>query len=280
MVQQNRGSIVCPSCGKLISANTEACIHCGRKNPGRLKLMEKYYHLLGLHRGLISNIVTACVAIYVISLLIDPMAIFQTRGMFNLFSPSGKAISILGATGTHYVLTWGRWWTVFTAIYLHGNLLHILFNVLWIRQMGVMVEDLFGTSRTFIIFTFSGVLGFVFSILAGIPATLGASGAIFGLFGALVFYGRKRGGYFGQAIFQQVGKWALILFVMGFLWPNVDNFAHAGGFVGGYLSAMFLGFQEYTFERPWHRYTATGLAIFTGIAFVLSVLTLVLAGVV
>ena len=91
----------------------------------------------------------------------------------------------------------GHWWTLLTAIYLHGSVLHILFNVLWIRQLGPAVEQLYGPSRLVVIFTVAGAAGLLASNLLGLPLTIGASGSIFGLLGALVAFGQKRGGAFG-----------------------------------------------------------------------------------
>lgn len=273
-MNKNRGSRLCPSCGKLISADSPQCLYCGRRKPGKTSWTDQFMALFRFNSGVVQSIVTSCVILYVISLLIDPAAILRVRGFFDVLAPSGKSVAILGATGSHYVITWGRWWTIFTAIFLHGNLLHILFNMLWLSQLGSLVEDLYGHARTFILFILAGVLGFLFSTFAGIPATLGASGGIFGLFGALVFYGRHRGGSFGTAIYQQVGTWAIILFVFGFMMPNVDNFAHLGGFIGGYLFAMWLGYQERKRERPVHRLFAAILAVITLAGFILSVVTL------
>src|SRR5439155_357844 len=83
-----------------------------------------------------TNVVTvACIALYVASLLLDPRAAASARGPFDAFSPSDGALMALGAAGT-YPWRLGHWWTILTGIYLHGGILHILFNVLWIRQLG------------------------------------------------------------------------------------------------------------------------------------------------
>jgi len=71
-----------------------------------------------------------------------------------------------------------------------------------------------------------------------------------------VYYGRKRGGQFGAAIYRQVGSWALVLFLFGFMMPAVNNLAHAGGFISGYLFAGLLGFQEQSRETAGHRFMA------------------------
>src|SRR5262249_41228887 len=123
----------------------------------------------------------------------------------------------------------------------------LLFNLLWVRQLAPEVEELFGQARLMVIFTAGGVLGFLFSNFAHVAFSVGASGAIFGLLGALVSYGRGRGRAFGRALVRPDGRGALILFVLGFLMPGVDNLAHAGGFVGGYLAGSTLGSRE---RRP------------------------------
>ncbi len=269
MIERKKtGSMVCPSCGKLISANSKECYNCGRKNPGLWGYGPSINKLLNSFNGLISTIVTVNIILYIIAILIDPGAILQTRGLFGLLAPSGQALDRLGMTG-QYAIAHGRWWTLITAIYLHSGILHILFNMLWLRQLGAMVEDLFGTYRTFIIFTLSGVVGFVASFMFGIAFTIGASGSIFGLLGALVYYGRKRGGTFGSAIYRQVGMWAIILFMFGFMMSAVNNYAHAGGFIGGYLTAMWVGFHEQGLENQHHRQFGILLAVLTAISFVL-----------
>jgi rhomboid protease GluP len=160
---------------------------------------------------------------------------------------------------------------------LHGSLLHVLFNLLWIRQLGPAVEEFYGRSRTFLVFTLSGVAGFALSNALGIAFTVGASGAVFGLLGAMVHFGRSRGGVYGVAIFRQYWQWALVLFVMGFLMPGVNNAGHAGGFLGGYLAALLLGHEATRPERPWHALAAALAAAVTVAAFALALYTAFLA---
>jgi len=266
--RKTTGSIVCPSCGRLVSANARQCIHCGRRNPGLWGFGPGLRKLLGENYGVSSYIIGACIFLYVIAILIDPTAILRRSSTFSFLAPSNEALDQLGMTG-RYAIASGRWWTVLTAIYLHAGILHILFNMLWMNQLGQIVQELFGSSRMFLIFTISGVLGFILSTYLGVPFTVGASGSIFGLLGALIYYGRFRGGQFGAAIYRQVGIWALVLFLFGFMSPAVNNIAHAGGFVGGYLSAMLLGYQERRHETALHRRLALLAAALTVIAFLL-----------
>lgn len=255
-------AILCPRCHKIVNADAETCPHCGQRKPGlwgatavirRLGLLN-FPHLITVF----------CGALYLLALLLDPSAIFQPQGFMQILSPSLEASIKLGVTGTRPV-TYGWWWTLITAIYLHGGLLHIFFNMMWVRQLGPVVEDLFGPFRLFAIFTIAGITGFIASTFAGHAFTLGASGSIFGLLAAAIAYGQRTG---SQIFTRQFLQWAVLLFIMGFIMPNVDNWAHGGGFVGGYAAA-------YIFSRSSEReglgaYLAGGLCLLATIgAFVL-----------
>jgi rhomboid protease GluP len=258
MLRQTSGSSLCYACGKLNRVDAPVCFYCGARRPGLWGFAPVLGRLVG--RFEFSRLVIAVsIAAYAVSILLDPAAALQPRGPFNFLSPSTSALVALGMTGAFAAET-GRWWTLFTAIYLHGSLLHIAFNLLWVRDLGRAVESVYGWSRTALIFTAAGVVGFLASNWAGVTMTVGASGAVFGLLAAMVAYGRDRGGLFGMAVFRQYWQWSLILFVMGFLMPGVNNLAHAGGFFGGYLSSLALGSRERWPERAWHR-VAAGLAV-------------------
>lgn len=264
---KTQGTTLCPSCGRLVSINTPRCMYCGRWRPGLWGWSPVIRSLLG-DVGVVSLLTGFMIGLYVLSLLLDPSAIFRQSGIMSFLSPSMQSLFNLGMTGS-IPMAQGRWWTMITAIYLHGGILHILFNVLWIRQIGPVVEDIYGNARLIVIFTFAGILGFLLSNFRGIPFTIGASGSIFGLFGALVYYGRAHGGTFGSAVFRQVGQWALILFLLGFMFPSVNNWAHAGGFVGGYLSGMLVGYLERKRESSTDHLLALGSIALTVVAFLL-----------
>jgi rhomboid protease GluP len=268
MFRKSTGAILCPRCGRLTHPDAEQCLVCGLPRPGRWQWASGLGRLwrTGSFTGLVT---AACIALYVVSLIVDPMSSLRPSGPFDLFSPSGRALRDLGMTGA---VPWrqGAWWTLFTAIYLHGSLLHILFNVLWIRQLGPAVEEVYGPARLVVIFTVSGVLGFVVSNALGVPFTVGASGSIFGLLGALVAYGRRRGGAFGAMVLRQYGQWALVLFILGFFMSGVNNLAHGGGFVGGFAAGLLLSFSDRRDESPAERLLATALIGLTALSFVLA----------
>ena len=264
-------AILCPRCHKLVSAEAETCPHCGQRKPGlwgATAAMRK----LGLQLNFPHLITVFCGVLYLLALALDPSAIFQTQGLMQILSPSIQASFKLGVTGTVPIFSYELWWTPITAIYLHGGLLHIFFNMMWVRQLGPVVEELFGPFRLFAIFTVAGITGFIASTLAGHELTLGASGSIFGLLAAAIAYGRRAG---GQLFTRQFLQWAGLLFVMGFVMPGVDNWAHGGGFIGGYAVA-------YVFSRSSEReglgaYLAGGLCLLATVgAFLMQFITVFL----
>ena len=258
-------TILCPSCGRLTRADAEECLVCGRRRPGMWGLSDLFRRLF--RTGSPTQLITvACVGLYVLSLIVDPAGAMRPRGPFEIFSPSNRALQMLGATGA-FPWAGGEWWTVFTAIYLHGGVLHILFNALWIRQLGPAVEELYGPARFFVIFTVAGVAGFVVSNFLGVPFTVGASGSIFGLLGAMVAFGRRRGGAFGAMVLRQYGQWALLLFILGFFMSGVNNLAHAGGFLGGLGAGLVLSLAERRAETSADHLLAAALIVMTIVAF-------------
>jgi rhomboid protease GluP len=232
--------MLCPSCAKLISVSAERCPHCGAARPGLWGFGPALSRLFGGRLDPVSLILPACIVLYLLSLLLDPRAILQFGGgLFGLLSPSGIAVRILGSTHPVDLLE-RRWWTLLTAIYLHGGILHIFFNMMWTRSLAPEVARAFGPARFFVIWTAAGAFGFLVSDLlpilgiGGAHASIGASGSIFGLMAALIVYGRRIG---ASLMTRQIWMWALMLGFLGFVMPGVDNAAHVGGFAGGWVAA-------------------------------------------
>ena len=249
-MRQARGSIVCAGCNNLVGINEERCPFCGAWRPGLFGWAPVLRGVVGNRLDLIPLILGTCVTLFAVALLLQPEAIFAGQGFFSLLSPGPRALYMLGMTGG---VAWqlGWWWTLLTAIYLHGGLLHIFFNMMWIRNLGPPAAEVFGPARTFVLFNVAGAAGFLASnVMSGAP-TIGASGAIFGLLAALIVYGRKRG---SSMMTRQLWQWALILGLFGFLMPGVNNWAHGGGFAGGWVAAHLMGFID-------ERRESTGLLI-------------------
>jgi rhomboid protease GluP len=246
-MRQTSGSILCPSCGQLVGVNDAQCYHCGRRNPG-LWGFAPLLRAIGLDAGFAPLILWACGALYIASLAMDLEGIGK-NGLLSMISPSGRSLFVLGASGAIPVFRYGRWWTVLSAAWLHGSLLHIVFNMMGVRNLVPPLTELYGSARTVILYTVASITGFTASSLAGkylmfMPSvlrgagfTVGASAPLFGLIGALVYYGRRSG---SRMISEQARSMAMGGIVFGFMMPGIDNWAHLGGFAGGYLAGRFL----------------------------------------
>jgi len=276
--RQTSGSVVCPSCGSLVGVNDERCYRCGRWNPalwGFAPLLRR----LGNDLGFVPIVIGGCTVLYIVTLLatvaISGPGAIGASGLFSILSPSTATLFLFGAAGAVPVFEAGRWWTVLSAGWLHGGLLHILFNMLWIRQLAPAVADMYGAGRMVIIYTIAGICGFLLSSFAGtVPGlhgagiTIGASAAIFGLLGALVHYGRRS---ISTALTSQAVTYAIVLFVFGLVMPGVDNYAHAGGFAGGYLASVWLNPMKP--ERQEHLIAALACLAAVVVSVIASVLT-------
>ncbi len=274
--RQTSGSVICTSCGVLVGVNDGTCYNCGRRNPG-LWGFAPMLRSLGGDMGFVPFVIGTCAVLYVLTLLASRGNIGM-GGLFSFFSPSQPALFLFGMSGAIPVFIADRWWTVLSAGWLHGSALHILFNMMWVRQLAPAVADMYGPGRMVLIYTLAGIAGFVLSSFAGayIPDllflrggrfTVGASASIFGLLGALVYYGRRGG---SRMVGSEALSYALMLGVFGFIMPGVDNYAHAGGFGGGYLAARLL--DPLKPERIDHIAMALGALFLSLLSIVVSVL--------
>ncbi len=242
MFRKREGSVLCPSCSQLVGVNDDRCLSCGRRRPG----LWGFAHLLRTQSpdmGFTLLIFWACGAAYLACLAAQPDEIG------GLFSPGPHALYRFGASGAVPVFLYRRWWTVLSAAWLHAGVLHILFNMMSVRSLVPLCADLYGPARTVIVYVVAGATGFAASsgaaaFLTFLPAflrggyyTVGASAPIFGLIGALLYYGRRG----GSALIANAAKqWTLAGLAFGFIMPGIDNWAHLGGLAGGYLAALVL----------------------------------------
>ncbi len=167
-----------------------------------------------------------------------------------------------------------------SAAWLHAGLLHIVFNMLWVRDLGPLIVHFYGASRAVIIYTAAAVTGFLASSVAGaffgfLPAflrgagiTVGASAPVFGLLGSLLYYGRRGG---SALISRHASSWAIAGLLFGFVMPGIDNWAHLGGLAGGYLASMAL--DPLRPEREVHRLFALICLVASAASVVASVVS-------
>jgi rhomboid protease GluP len=248
-------SILCPSCGRIVGSEEASCSWCGAKRPGAVAKWTDLSRIDPSGDGLIKGIMAANILFYAVSLIVSRHRGFGMNPL-SFLAPDQRSLLLLGATGEIPVFELGRFWTLVAASYLHGGLLHIFFNMLALRQIGPWVCAEFGPSRMFIIYTFSGVAGYLVSCFAGVPFTIGASASVCGLIGALFYFGKSRGGNYGSAVSREVTGWLVSLVLFGLVMPGINNWGHGGGVVGGVALAWLLGYRERGPERTPHRLLA------------------------
>ena len=268
-----RQSILCPNCNLLISTSEAHCPYCGVRSPAAAWRRLPVFRLLDDPALLVKTVIGANIVLYALALMLDPRAAGFAFNPLALMSPSDQSLFLLGASGTIPIDRYHRWWSVVSAGYLHAGLLHIFFNMAALRQLAGVVAGEFGTGRMFVIYTGGSVGGFVVSYLAGVPLTVGASAGVCGLVGALLYYGRSRGGTYGSALFRQVGAWVAAMFVFGFLVPVINNWAHAGGIAAGALAGFLLGYTERRREGSLARTLAAACLVATALALAWAALT-------
>jgi rhomboid protease GluP len=239
-----RKSILCPNCRKLISSDEPSCPYCGILRPGLHNTAGKLRKIF-FNVDLVKLIIIINVAFYILALLLNPSEIFISGGSpLNFLSPSGRSLLLLGATGTIPVFQFHHYWSLVAASFLHGGILHIVFNMMALYQIGPFILREFGFYRFMIIYVLTGITGFSVSLIAGVPFTIGASASLCGLIGAIIYYGRSRGGYYGQAIYKQAMGWVVGLIVFGVILSGINNWAHGGGLLSGLLLAFLLGYND------------------------------------
>jgi len=261
-------AILCPNCRKLISADEPHCPHCGTAKPGAKWKSALVALIAPREDSIVNYIIYLNVAMFAISILFSSSGIGMSGNPLTFFSPSSSAMLLLGATGTVPIDQAGRWWTLLSANYLHGGLLHILFNMMALRQLGPFVIREYGISRMVVIYTLSGVIGYWLSYKAGVRFTIGASAAVCGLIGATLYYGKSRGGEYGKAVSQEVRGWIIGLFIFGLIFPGINNWGHGGGILGGVVAGYLLGYRERKADSLMHL-VLSGVCIFATLAVLL-----------
>ncbi len=273
-LRRTSGSVVCPSCGSLVGVGDSSCYSCGRTNPG-LWGFAPILRQLGSDLGFVPLVIGGCSVMYLLTLLTSNGDLVG-RGGLNFLSPNGSLIFAQGVSGAEALFGYHRWWSLLTATWLHGGLLHILFNMMSVRNLVPSTIEFIGPGRTVIVYVLSGVAGFLLTsvvwmyfpyvpFLSGARSTIGASAAICGLLGAITHYGRKSG---SSAVRAQTSQWAISMAIYSLL-PGIDSVAHLGGFLGGYgLSAFF---NPLTRERGDHMLVAVICLAATAVALAYSV---------
>ena len=143
----------------------------------------------------------------------------------------------------------GQIWRLLTSMFLHAGFLHLAINMYALYMLGSQVENYIGKLKFTGIYLVSGIIGSLMSVLFTNNISVGASGAIFGLAGALLYFGFHFRLYLSNALKNQILPIVIINLALGFLIPGIDVAAHIGGLIGGYLSTASFGIVDKTSKQ-------------------------------
>ncbi|HPN86941.1 MAG TPA: rhomboid family intramembrane serine protease [Smithella sp.] len=272
-----RKSILCPNCRKLISMDEPSCPYCGLQRPGMHNIAGNIGKLF-MASNPVMIIIYVNVALYIFSIFLDPQGIFGGSGPFGILAPSNQSLFLLGASGTFPVIGAHRFWTLISASFLHGGIFHILFNMMALYQLGPFIIREFGFHRFINLYIVTGICGFSVSVLSGTPFTIGASAAICGLIGAIIYYGKSRGDSYGEAIYKQAMGWVIALVIFGLIFRGIDNWAHAGGLLSGIGFSFLMGYNDNKQETAWNKMLTYACILLTAAVLLWSVVNSLFIG--
>ena len=166
------------------------------------------------------------ILIFLIMMFVDKQNVILS--MFCTYGPS--------------IVVNGEFYRLITAVFLHGSIFHLLFNCYSLYVIGSQIESYMGKIKYLVIYIFSALCGSLLSILLNKgSASIGASGAIFGLLGSILYFGYHYRVYLGTVIKSQIIPLIMLNLLVGFMNSGIDNFAHIGGLIGGILITSAVG---------------------------------------
>ena len=231
---------ICPSCGNLVGTVATRCPQCGANVRFSLAAASRSLGgLLPTTAPATYAFLTICCVIFAVSFLVTftknggvGMQGGGFLGILNFGAIDGNVLQRLGMSmPLPYDLA--EPWRLVTAIFLHASILHILFNMWVLMDIGPQIEELYGSARFTFICVVTGVCGYLLSSFMG-KFSVGASGALLGLIGVILAITTGRRSIGMQMMRNQILRWLIYIVVWGFL-PGVDNWAHLGGFVSGFV---------------------------------------------
>jgi membrane associated rhomboid family serine protease len=230
---------LCPACGTLVGSTATKCHQCGANMMFSFAAASRSIsRFLPQTSPVTYAMLGICCLMYALSFIIT-MKLTGGAGL-------GGSIMNIGAIAGEVGLRLGEslpWaynvqqpWRFVTAIFLHGGLLHIGFNMWVLMDIGPMVEELYGSARYLFLFVATGIGGYIVSSFFGQHPAVGASGALLGLIGVLLAATTGRKSMGAQALRSALIRWLIYIAVIGLLpGSGIDNFAHFGGLATGYL---------------------------------------------
>ena len=176
-------------------------------------------------------------------------------------------LALMGAKVNPWIAA-GEYWRLLSPVFLHGGLDHLAFNLYALVVWGRVLEAMYGRAKYLAIYLIAGVFGNLCSYVFSPYLAVGASGAIFGLFGALLYFRKKDKIAFNAMFGMQVLLIIGFNLFYGFIRTGIDNFAHIGGLLGGFLAALALGLYGERVPKARRIAVIAGMAVLAGAAIV------------
>lgn len=240
---------LCPACGTLVGSTANRCHQCGASLTFSLAAASRSLEkLMPTTSPATYAILSVSCLLYMVTLLatmrstgLQPPA----GGLFGIFgfgSINGEVLQRFGASlPLPYNLA--QPWRFVMAVFLHGSLMHIAFNMWVLMDVGPAIEELYGSARYLFIYVVTGIGGYVLSSLVG-KFSVGGSGALLGLIGVLLATTMGRRSASLQMLRGQLIRWLIYILVFGLIVSGIDNYAHIGGFATGF------GLGKIMIDRP------------------------------
>ncbi|MEW8957139.1 rhomboid family intramembrane serine protease [Clostridium sp.] len=171
-----------------------------------------------------------------INILVFLITAYYSRSLSYI---NNNVLVFFGAK-VNFLIDRGEYYRLFTAMFLHGGLVHIGFNMYALKSLGELIEKIYGNKKFLAIYFIGGLTGSYFSYIFSDSISVGASGAIFALLGGALIYAHKEKGRIGKDFFIEILKVIGINIFIGLTLPNIDNYGHLGGLIGGAIVAYIL----------------------------------------
>jgi rhomboid protease GluP len=270
--QQPRPKL-CPNCGSLVGISATRCHNCGTNLKFSMAAVNR--SLSGIFSGP-APVTTAMLVANLLMFGVEWMAAAaqgQGGGLSILGGMGGEAAYRLGISSPYFIYIHHQWYRLITAMFLHGGLIHIGFNMMALMQLGPALEELYGSSRYFFLYIFTGAFGFLVSSFLG-TTSLGASGGLLGLVGAMLAITTKRGGSYMRELRSRLISSVVFLFVLGFMGMGIDNKAHLAGLASGFALGKIFADRQPMNVREKQIANALGwiaaIAVIASFAFMIS----------
>ena len=177
--------------------------------------------------------------------IVTTVLIFINIAIFllELFNPGIEETFVVWNIG---IIKFNQFYRLFTGIFLHANIWHLLTNMYALYVIGSQLEGFIGRAKYLTVYIISGLMGSLLSVAlhSGNFAAVGASGAIFGLLGSILYFGYHYRVYLGEVVKTQIIPLIVINLIIGFSFSGIDNFGHIGGLIGGILTTMAVGIKH------------------------------------